>query len=63
MIATIGEVVKLKSIYYVVVNKNGTLEKLPKLKWYQALLCEIRQGLGIYFTVQQVRDMVKYNRW
>jgi hypothetical protein len=61
MIATIGEVVKLKTCYYVVVNKTGTLEKLPKLKWYQSLICEIRQGMGLFYTVEQVRDMTKNN--
>jgi hypothetical protein len=49
MIATVGEIVKLKSCFYVVVNQNGTLEKLRKPKLWKRLFVEIRQGCGIYF--------------
>jgi hypothetical protein len=60
----VGEIVQLKDkSYYVAVNKEGTLEKLPKIKWYGLLLNEIKQGFGKYMTIQEARNFInKYRK-
>lgn len=55
----VGECFKLKDCYYIVVNQQGTLEKLPKANLIKRFIIEIRQGLGIYFkNVQEAKKFL-----
>jgi len=58
----IGEVIRLKSISYVVVNKEGTLEKLPDITFKARLYLEIRQGMGKYFSIKEARDFINKHK-
>jgi hypothetical protein len=59
----IGEVIKLKDgHYYVVVNYQGTLEKLPEIKWYAHLYLEIRQGLNKLMSLNELRKFIEKNK-
>ena len=59
----IGHIKKMKDSYYVVVNKSGTLEKLPEIKLFPMLYLEIRQGLNKPLELNQLRKYcIKYKK-
>jgi len=59
----IGEIIKAQSGFYIVLNVEGTLEKLPDIKWPFRLWLEIRQGMGKYFTILEARHyMFKHKK-
>jgi len=55
----VGTIVKLKNKLYVVVNKQGSLEKLNEIKWWALLYLEILQGLNIYMSLPKLRVFIK----
>jgi len=55
----IGSVEKLHNKLYVVVNIEGTLEKLNNIKWYALLYLEILQGLNKIMPLPELRKFIK----
>lgn len=55
---TVGSIVKHHNCYYVVVHKNGTLEKLSKPHWFRILCWEIRDIFKPFKTVQETKDFL-----
>ena len=51
----IGDIIKIDRKIYVYVNKEGSLERLPNIKWYAHLYLEILQGLNIKKSLQYIR--------
>lgn len=58
----VGEVVRLKKQNYVVVNKEGALEKLPEVNFICRFYFEIMQGLGIHKSIAKVRQIFNKNK-
>lgn len=56
----IGQIVVIGKETYLMVNKQGTLEKLPKIPWWSALYLyiysQIKGGLCIDFVRNYVRE-------
>jgi hypothetical protein len=52
---TVGHVYNTKKGFFVVVNKQGTIEKLPKIKWHARLYLEIMQGFGKVMPLVKLR--------
>ena len=49
---------------YLKVNEKGTLEKLPKLKWYHVLYFYFKSRIKGWVSVQEIRKMAKgKNEW
>lgn len=57
----VGELVKRKGRDYIVVNKQGSLEVLPEIKWQAKLYLEIRQGLNIIMPLPELRKYIYKN--
>ena len=55
----VGNFKVIDKIIYVVVNSQGTLEKLNKIKWYALLYLEIRQGLNMQMPLIKLRAFIK----
>lgn len=55
----VGHVKTIGGNLYVVVNKNGTLEKLNKIKWFALLYLEIMQGLNKFLSLPELRKYIK----
>jgi hypothetical protein len=56
----IGEIkISRDKTVYTVVNSQGTLEKLGKVKWYARLYLEIRQGLIHPWPLPELRKFIK----
>lgn len=53
----VGTFIRLKKQNYVIVNKQGTYEKLNQIKWYLLLYFEIIQGLGMVFSINKIRRL------
>ncbi len=53
----IGDVVKMSDRNYLIVNTNGTMEKLPEIKWYLNFYFKLRQGFGIKNKIANVRKL------
>lgn len=57
-----GEVKEINNTFYVVVNNEGTLEKLSKPKWYRVLLWHIVNFFKPFKTAQETKDFLKVER-
>lgn len=55
---TVGSIVKHHNCIYVVVHKNGTLEKLSKPRWFRILCWEFRNIFKPFKAVQETKDFL-----
>jgi hypothetical protein len=55
----VGEVKRIDGRLYVVINIQGTLEKLNAIKWYALLYLEIMQGLNRFMPLPELRAFIK----
>lgn len=59
----VGKVVYLSDRYYVYVNDAGTVERLPKMKWYAQLWIEILEGFNKRMSIPEIREFAnKYKK-
>ena len=52
----VGDVVNMRDGYYVQVNKQGTLEQLPRISQWRVLWVYILQRTGRLVHLQNVRE-------
>lgn len=52
----IGHVYNTGNKLFIVVNKQGTIENLPSVKWYALLWLEIRQGFNKPLSLAKLRE-------
>lgn len=57
--AQIGKIFKINNKNYMVLNKEGTLEKFNSLLWYAELYLEIMQGMNKFYDLQKLRSFIK----
>lgn len=54
----VGSFYELDGVLYVVVNSNGTVEKLNKAPWWRVLALYILQYFGKVHTVEEVKKFL-----
>jgi len=54
----IGEIFLIGDKTYMQVNKSGTLEKLPKMKWYKVLYLYIKDKVK-KMSIAEIREYAK----
>lgn len=58
-----GSVKYVGNQLYFVTNSSGTLEKLPKLKWYAELYIGVMSGIGKPVPIPELRRLsIKHKR-
>ena len=45
---------------YLIMNKGGTLQKFPRLKWYQIIYLAVKNYLKGYVHMKDIEALVKH---
>jgi len=54
-----GEFKMIGDKNYLCMNKSGTLEKLPKLKWWWVLYFAIKSAIKGHVSLQEIREKAR----